>query len=334
MASLETLVAFFRNGLCVCVDTLPGTHYLKLPLKAVIFEVSSSSKWQVPSFVVRLLRVGTVEEMSVLNVCIACLQTAAVCFNVVGASSLPRAVREYGRLRVIETRVATKSRSHVAQIGASLAVRRATSTAAFALVRLMLGPSFTVLALYTTRLASQRLLEWALLLMQVALGIALAAMWRELTYRRRKVANTTALAAAPDTEDPELLEAVDDIPSESEGLIALVSKADDPEKVSERCEVWIKAARKFAAENQLELRNLAHRERQAVVVDSCVFVLNFVAFFGYLVFPVTYFLPFPRDPRVEWLGNFAGDLAWTLEPAIVIATSLRRAPSPPKAKSD
>ncbi|KAJ8605697.1 hypothetical protein CTAYLR_010146 [Chrysophaeum taylorii] len=333
MASIETLVAFARNGLCVCVDTLPSTHFLKLPLKAIMFDLATTPS-SLPAWVASWTSMVTIEELSVLNVCIASLQGCAVVFNMSGALGLPAAISEYRRLRVIESRLALKSRSRVAEVGASLAVRRASSSMAFALVRLLLGPSFGVLALYTLRLASQRLLEWALLLMQIALAIALYAMWRELGWRRQKAANATILTTNPTTDDPSVLATLDELPPpNSDGLVALVSKADDAEKVRERCDSWVKIVRKVASENQAELRTLALREREGIRLDARVFWLNVVAFFGYLVFPATYFGPFLRDPHMEWLGNFAGDLAWTLEPALIIATTFRQR-SATKTKAD
>lgn len=223
MASFETIIAFARNGMCVCVDTLPGEHLLKLPLKALHSD-SVISAW-LPDWMLTLMRNGTVQELSILNACIACLQLAAVIFNLAGAAALPLALTEYRRLRLIESRLALKSRSRIAEVGASLAVKRAASKVAFALVRLLLGPSFALLALYSLRLASQRLLEWSLLLMQIALTIALVAMWRELSDRRIKAANASAVAESPSNDDPGMLVALDDISSDSQALGTLFLKA-------------------------------------------------------------------------------------------------------------
>lgn len=222
MASVETIVALLRNGLCVAVDTLPRNHRLKLPLKALLFEYAASG--ELSSWADWLKKTGTFEELSVLSVFIAFLQLCAVGFNCVGAMLLPSTIAEYRRLRLLEGQ-SMKSRSRIVEVGSTLAVRRATSKVAFAVVRLLLAPSFAVLAFYTLRLASQRLLEWALLLMQIALAIALDAMWRELAYRRRKAANATVVASTPATDDPELLAALDEIPVGSDSLVAIVSEA-------------------------------------------------------------------------------------------------------------
>ncbi|GMH65631.1 hypothetical protein TrST_g8442 [Triparma strigata] len=60
------------------------------------------------------------------------------------------------------------------------------------------------------------------------------------------------------------------------------------------------------------------------------FFLNFTAFYGYLMAPVTYYTPNGHnaisdalkfgmsDDAADWAGNFAGDLCWTIEPALIL----------------
>ena len=64
------------------------------------------------------------------------------------------------------------------------------------------------------------------------------------------------------------------------------------------------------------------------------FVLNFVAFYGYLMAIVTFYYPddefqptwvtqmkFGYDNNfADWSGNFAGDLMWTIEPMVILAS--------------
>jgi len=80
-------------------------------------------------------------------------------------------------------------------------------------------------------------------------------------------------------------------------------------------------------------------------------VLNFIAFYGYLLgILVFYFQDEPQQPTVvkrallgmdnssaDWHGNFAGDLMWTIEPLIILASpSLlnRFKPEKKKVKAD
>jgi hypothetical protein len=64
------------------------------------------------------------------------------------------------------------------------------------------------------------------------------------------------------------------------------------------------------------------------------FVLNFVAFYGYLMAIITFYYPdddfqptwvtqmkFGYDNNfADWSGNFAGDLMWTIEPMLILAS--------------
>ena len=83
------------------------------------------------------------------------------------------------------------------------------------------------------------------------------------------------------------------------------------------------------------------------------FVLNFVAFYGYLMAIVTFYYPdddsqpswitsmkFGYDNNfADWTGNFAGDLMWTIEPMIILASPyylasmVQASTTPPAAKA-
>jgi hypothetical protein len=91
-------------------------------------------------------------------------------------------------------------------------------------------------------------------------------------------------------------------------------------------------------------------------IEAVLLLLNLVAFVGYATIPLTYFVPesaysssssscgngvggataevsllaaalhwpqwWPGHDAVAWWGNFAGDLAWSVEPALMLATPL------------
>lgn len=82
------------------------------------------------------------------------------------------------------------------------------------------------------------------------------------------------------------------------------------------------------------------------------FVLNFIAFYGYLMAIVTFYYPddefqpswvtqmkFGYDNNfADWSGNFAGDLMWTIEPMVILASPyylsrLATVPPPAAAKA-
>jgi hypothetical protein len=64
------------------------------------------------------------------------------------------------------------------------------------------------------------------------------------------------------------------------------------------------------------------------------FVFNFVAFYGYLIGPLTYYYAddqlqpiyiqslklFYDNEFADWAGNFAGDLMWTIEPLVILGS--------------
>lgn len=64
------------------------------------------------------------------------------------------------------------------------------------------------------------------------------------------------------------------------------------------------------------------------------FVFNFVAFYGYLMGPLVYYYQeehsqplhvqslklFYDNDYADWMGNFAGDLMWTLEPMVILGS--------------
>ena len=77
------------------------------------------------------------------------------------------------------------------------------------------------------------------------------------------------------------------------------------------------------------------------------FVFNFVAFYGYLMGPLVFFyadeqrqpLPvqslkfFADNSSADWLGNFAGDFMWTIEPMVILGSPyLIQMAKPNKAK--
>ena len=65
----------------------------------------------------------------------------------------------------------------------------------------------------------------------------------------------------------------------------------------------------------------ADKTEKAVTLEIQVWWLNAIAFCGYAVFPLTYFCGYVRTDAWEWWGNFAGDFAWTVEPALVLAAA-------------
>eukprot|EP00339_Tiarina_fusa_P018064 CAMPEP_0117005968 /NCGR_PEP_ID=MMETSP0472-20121206/6365_1 /TAXON_ID=693140 ORGANISM="Tiarina fusus, Strain LIS" /NCGR_SAMPLE_ID=MMETSP0472 /ASSEMBLY_ACC=CAM_ASM_000603 /LENGTH=377 /DNA_ID=CAMNT_0004707301 /DNA_START=111 /DNA_END=1244 /DNA_ORIENTATION=- len=126
-----------------------------------------------------------------------------------------------------------------------------------------------------------------------------------------------------------------------EGEMALVEK--EVKSVEENLSAWFET-KKGEKEEKINRQALADAEEKletAVPVlrfegyrEFIYFVLNFVAFYGYLMAPLTFYWdddetqPYHiqsmmfgyRNVDADWTGNFAGDLMWTVEPLIVLGS--------------
>ena len=100
------------------------------------------------------------------------------------------------------------------------------------------------------------------------------------------------------------------------------------------------SASKLARSNAAyKLRLQAFEGSSAAPLDLVYFVLNFIAGYGYLLGILAYYFPGQNAQwhRVlkfglghdasSWWGNLAGDVAWTLEPLLVIAFAYLAGPS-------
>ena len=98
-------------------------------------------------------------------------------------------------------------------------------------------------------------------------------------------------------------------------------------------------------------RGTARATRAKARIETLLLWLNVVAFLGYATLPATYFAPeyehqhdthdtaaslksqfadalhavglsWPGHDFVSWWGNLAGDIAWSIEPAVMLMTPL------------
>jgi hypothetical protein len=98
------------------------------------------------------------------------------------------------------------------------------------------------------------------------------------------------------------------------------------------------------------LRKDAHTTKMEGYRELVLFALNFVAFYGYLMGIVCFYLDEANEPAwmkyfkffhthemADWHGNFAGDLMWTVEPIVMLSSPWvfqMMAPKPKKQKAD
>ena len=82
-----------------------------------------------------------------------------------------------------------------------------------------------------------------------------------------------------------------------------------------------------------KLKNNSKRNNKMQYLDIAYFILNVIAFYGYTIGILAYYCPFDSyqdsitmmlfklgmtDDTGDYWGNFAGDLAWTVEPFIIL----------------
>ncbi|KAH8061506.1 hypothetical protein JL722_4134 [Aureococcus anophagefferens] len=165
--------------------------------------------------------------------------------------------------------------------------------------------------------------------MQVGLAVALWAMRVDLLAKWGRTHNANVIALIEhDGNDGgrhcAYAEAVCDAGLGGSGDLAAEVLGDSGEGAEARGAALKARAAKLVCDDATSKATLAallafaERGKADYDLDVRVWVLNCVAFCGYAVFPLTYFGPFARDPFHEWFGNFAGDLAWTVEPALVL----------------
>ena len=130
--------------------------------------------------------------------------------------------------------------------------------------------------------------------------------------------------------------------------VAKNKKDDDKGKATKEEE----DARKLRQQEKAkELREAIRVTRMEAVREYLYFVLNFIAFYGYMLsivayyfndedtkhFSVRYMMFHLESHAADWHGNFAGDLMWTIEPVVILGSpallSMMK-PKPKKLKSD
>ena len=307
--SLETWIGLARNGLCVVADTLPE-HYDQF---------------------------GRFESgMSTLNALIAPLQFAAAVFNFRSALKLPAALQARKDALALGDACA-RSRSSVAVDAHTRRVKQTTYGVCYAILSCTLAPAFLVLTLNSCKVATEHQVQWALLAMQLGLALALWAMREEYLNEFNRAVNCEEVA---DGERDKSLraQACCDAGLIDQSLEACVFEEGEMGAIKTRCGALLKKAGDRINETGTKSKLLAHAVdgRRASTFAVVIWVLNVVAFWGYAVFPLTYFGPFTTIAEkawYEWAGNLAGDAAWTVEPALVILSALG-AFSSRKAKTD
>ena len=128
------------------------------------------------------------------------------------------------------------------------------------------------------------------------------------------------------------------------GTTAIQKKVDDADAV----QVMRAQIQKAAA---VTMETMISVHRRCGYREFIYLILNTVAWYGYGMCIVVYYFPkvlgqpdwlrlllfHLENEDSDWYGNFAGDLMWTIEPAIILLSPVwirRRTPKTPKAKTD
>ncbi len=208
----------------------------------------------------------------------------------------------------------------------------------------------------------------ALIITELALVYFLVLMWRSLTAASaRKRSNSWLVAWLTDSRSPRATEmfqnlstqphlsafdafqacmpALADTFTASLPPIAAVATEKELEDFVTGALDVLKAGRKNFKKSQVyfNLQTATEKCTRTKNIEFVYFWLNMVAFYGYLLGILTFYVPYPEgylantltvggfctdwfyiaklgltDRDADLWGNFAGDLAWTIEPAIAL----------------
>jgi hypothetical protein len=328
----QTWIGLFRNGFCVIHDLELAGQALFGPIQTIL------------------------PNMKVMNALIGPLQACAVVFSLKSAShlfaasvALNNVVHAWNEM-LSEDGAETKTRFGYFFALSSLNTAKATITDNFRLAscKSFLAFGFFWLTLNSMKIVHFNFINIGLIFMEIAVAYLLVRMVRGVReqWKRAAVARTLAqhvsergVKSALNSDENALTMTLGLIssavglpppqapwpgPPESYLMEAYVSKLE-----SWRDTVIAKASSaQGAAQVVASLQAQAHGDVLGGWFDAVLIVINLVAFFGYLVFPVTFLLSpstlvewvpwWPTNELAQWIGNLVGDAAWTLEPALVL----------------
>lgn len=338
MPSLEVVVALLRNGFCVVKSIAAPSHWIMQPYYG---------------------------EITCLECMIAPLQIAAVLYNM--SAALP--VLASATTSWVFS-IATPTEEQWAQAiqasakaGTPLSIQYAQSTLAadmaasrtklrIMLCKTIIGSAFIFLSLSSLHKPFPALINWAVVMLELALAFLLTVMFGGVSKGRQLagdckrlsdalnapgyvalqapaalslLANATAygkLPQAPWLSAPEVDDPFGVVATRKylQALVEIESNLNASLRPTDA-----RGARSAAAQ---ALARQSTQQRYQTVLDYVTMLLNGVAWCGYGMFPVTYFhsdanlkawVPvWPGRDAAQYWGNLAGDFAWTVEPTLLI----------------
>lgn len=227
--------------------------------------------------------------------------------------------------------------------------------------QIIFGISFIFLTLSTLRMVTTKPVINALIAMEIGLAYILVYMWDSFLEKTRVAGRqyylATKVGAIDDITKSTLLltylqEAGYDINNIHKSVLVLDDNFHpqwrdellEPEvsrqtlvatfkSVSSLLDSLIDVKKKGDDNTKQTLLRKAENVYCLALLDLIYFVLNFIAGHGYLMGILAFYLPTNNSyllkiiflglshNEADWWGNFAGDLAWTIEPVLVLLTA-------------
>lgn len=210
--------------------------------------------------------------------------------------------------------------------------------------KLAIGVAFILLTLLSLHKPFPVLINWMLLCLELALTYLLTVMaagvasgWQRAADMRRLA---DSLAKERSVTHPGTI-----VAAEAAGLVSLPPapwfdhvSANDPFG-SSAVQTYLRSLGSAYAElvailskqsdsAAAALRYHARKQLLTTYLDAATLALNAIAFLGYGVFPITYFIPqatvtgwapsWPGHDSAQFWGNLAGDMAWTIEAVLLL----------------
>ena len=346
---LETVVALLRNGFCVVKSLASPEHWSMQPYYGEITALECA---------IAPLQAAAV----VYNLSSALPFLASGAASWLGAHAAPSEAQWEQAIQLAAKREDSASALAVQVACANLAAESATerTTAWMMVSKVAIGAAFVLLTLSSLHQPYDALINWALLLLQFALLHCLAVMADGVRASRQRAGDAARLADSLESKGSDPLDAPAAVPlllaathaalgrgaaelpaSPWRGAVAAadpfgVAAAGAHLKALTAVEAELRAALAVLPSKRrpvaAELRRAARAQYAQAAVDAAVLALNAVAFLGYGVFPVTFFCAdpslkqwvpaWPGADAAQYWGNLAGDAAWTVEPALLMAAPL------------
>ena len=339
MPSLEVIVALLRNGFCTVKNVAPPAHWIMKPYYGEITCVECI--------------IAPLQAAAVLyNVSAAFPYLFSTAYDFFFSTSLPSEEQWLQAIQAAADHTPPLSLEYAkSTLAADMA--QARTKAKVMVCKMIIGTAFVFLCLSSVHKPFPALINWAVVFLELALAFLLTVMASGVAKGRQAAGDCKRLSKALGSADYEPLQTPAALPlvaraaktpvklpvapwlsppaaSDPFGLVAVQSYLKKLSTLEKELRDTLKAsgaasARAAAAD---ELAKQSTKQYWQTVLDATTTMLNGVAWCGYGMFPVTYFntdadlskwIPaWPGRDFAQYWGNFAGDAAWTVEPALLI----------------